>query len=38
MITHEGTDWPLWCFWIGLILALAAGAQYVYTVLRGARE
>jgi CDP-diacylglycerol--glycerol-3-phosphate 3-phosphatidyltransferase len=38
MITHDGTDWPLWFFWIGLALALAAGAQYVYTVMRGARE
>jgi CDP-diacylglycerol--glycerol-3-phosphate 3-phosphatidyltransferase len=37
MITHEGTDWPLVFFWIGLALALAAGAQYVFTVLRGAR-
>jgi len=37
MITHEGTDWPLVFFWIGLVLALAAGAQYVFTVLRGAR-
>ncbi len=35
MITHEGTEWPLWCFWIGLALALAAGAQYVYSVVRG---
>ena len=31
MITHDGTDWPLWFFWTGLALALAAGAQYVYT-------
>jgi hypothetical protein len=38
MITHDGTNWPLWFFWIGLALALAAGAQYVSTVLRGARE
>ena len=37
MITHAGTAWPLWFFWTGLALALAAGAQYVYTVLRGAR-
>src|SRR6476661_9310440 len=36
MITHEGTDWPLGLFWIGLALALAAGAQYVYTARRGA--
>jgi len=37
MITREGTDWPLWLFWVGLALALTAGAQYVYTALRGAR-
>jgi phosphatidylglycerophosphate synthase len=37
MITHDGTDWPLLLFWVGLALALAAGAQYVYTALRGAR-
>jgi len=37
MITHEGTSWPLWLFWIGLALALVAGAQYVYTALKGAR-
>ena len=38
MVTHEGTEWPLWCFWIGLALALAAGAQYVVSVVRGTRE
>jgi CDP-diacylglycerol--glycerol-3-phosphate 3-phosphatidyltransferase len=37
MVTHEGTEWPLWCFWIGLALALAAGAQYVYSVGRGTK-
>ena len=35
MITHDGTEWPLWFFWIGLALALAAGAQYIYGALRG---
>ena len=29
MVTHEGTDWPLWIFWTGIVLALAAAAQYV---------
>jgi CDP-diacylglycerol--glycerol-3-phosphate 3-phosphatidyltransferase len=38
MITHAGTDWPLWLFWIGLALALAAGAQYVYSALRVMRR
>ena len=38
MITHQGTQWPLWCFWIGLVLALAAGAQYAYSAVRGTSE
>jgi len=38
MVTHEGTQWPLWCFWTGLVLALAAGAQYAYSVVRGTNE
>ena len=25
MVTREGTHWPLWIFWTGLALALAAG-------------
>ena len=29
MVTSEGTDWPLWIFWTGLGLALAAGALYL---------
>ena len=29
MVTHEGTGWPLWIFWTGIVLALAAAAQYV---------
>jgi CDP-diacylglycerol--glycerol-3-phosphate 3-phosphatidyltransferase len=37
MITHEGTDWPLWLFWTGLAIALAAGAQYVYSAVKGMR-
>jgi CDP-diacylglycerol--glycerol-3-phosphate 3-phosphatidyltransferase len=38
MITHEGTGWPLWLFWTGLALALAAGAQYVYSALKVMRR
>jgi CDP-diacylglycerol--glycerol-3-phosphate 3-phosphatidyltransferase len=37
MVTHEGTDWPIWIFWAGVGLALAAGAQYLVTALRGSR-
>ncbi len=28
IVTHEGTDWPLWLFWAGLGLALAAALLY----------
>jgi CDP-diacylglycerol--glycerol-3-phosphate 3-phosphatidyltransferase len=38
MVTHEGTDWPLWIFWTGVGLALAAGAQYIVTALRTVRR
>ena len=38
MVTHEGTDWPLWIFWTGVGLALAAGAQYLVTALRTVRR
>ena len=34
MVTHEGTDWPLWIFWTGVGLALAAAVQYVATASR----
>jgi CDP-diacylglycerol--glycerol-3-phosphate 3-phosphatidyltransferase len=34
MVTHKGAAWPLWIFWTGLSLALAAGALYVLSALR----
>jgi CDP-diacylglycerol--glycerol-3-phosphate 3-phosphatidyltransferase len=34
LATPEGTDYPLVLFWIGLGLALLAGAAYVSTALR----
>ena len=37
ILTPEGTEWPLWLFWTGLALALAAGAGYVVTAVRGLR-
>jgi CDP-diacylglycerol---glycerol-3-phosphate 3-phosphatidyltransferase len=37
ILTPDGTDWPLWLFWSGLVLALAAGAGYVVTAVRGLR-
>jgi cardiolipin synthase (CMP-forming) len=38
IVTTKGTDWPLWLFWIGLTLALVAGAGYVLTALRTVRR
>jgi CDP-diacylglycerol--glycerol-3-phosphate 3-phosphatidyltransferase len=37
IVTPGGTDWPLWLFWIGLLLSLVAGAQYVLSTLRDIR-
>ena len=34
MVTREGTDWPLWLFWGGVALAVAAGALYVTKAAR----
>jgi CDP-diacylglycerol--glycerol-3-phosphate 3-phosphatidyltransferase len=28
LVTDEGTEWPLWIFWIGLALAVVAAADY----------
>ncbi len=30
IVTHRGTDWPLWLFWLGITIALAAAAQYAW--------
>ncbi len=38
MLTEPGTDWPLWLFWIGLGMAVAAGAGYVTTAWRMLKE
>jgi phosphatidylglycerophosphate synthase len=37
MVTREGTDWPVWLFWAGLGLALAAGILYLVSALKVAR-
>lgn len=34
MITREGTDWPLWVFWIGFGLAVVSAAQYALKARR----
>ncbi len=38
ILTPEHTDWPLWLFWAGLGLALAAGAGYVASALQTVRK
>jgi CDP-diacylglycerol--glycerol-3-phosphate 3-phosphatidyltransferase len=38
MFTRDGTGWPLWIFWAGVGLALAAAALYVNTALRTVRR
>ena len=37
IVTPDGTDWPVWLFWIGLALAVAAGIGYVVDTVRQAR-
>jgi CDP-diacylglycerol--glycerol-3-phosphate 3-phosphatidyltransferase len=34
MVTSGGTDWPLWLFWTGVALAVAAGALYLAKAFR----
>ncbi len=42
LVTAKGTDWPLWLFWVGVALAVAASVQYVRKARRevasGARQ
>jgi CDP-diacylglycerol---glycerol-3-phosphate 3-phosphatidyltransferase len=38
LVTHKGTDWPLWLFWTGVGLALAAGLLYGARALREVRR
>lgn len=38
LATPEGTDWPLWIFWIGLAIAVAAGAMYLVSAVRQVRR
>ena len=37
LVTPEGTSWPLWIFWIGLGLAIAAAALYLRSAWRELR-
>jgi CDP-diacylglycerol--glycerol-3-phosphate 3-phosphatidyltransferase len=41
IVTREGTDWPLWVFWSGLGMAVAAAVLYgasAWRALRGGRR
>jgi CDP-diacylglycerol--glycerol-3-phosphate 3-phosphatidyltransferase len=38
LVTHEGDDWPLWLFWIGVGLAVAAGGQYIIDTWKALRR
>jgi CDP-diacylglycerol--glycerol-3-phosphate 3-phosphatidyltransferase len=37
MVTHEGTQWPLWIFWAGLVLAFVSLGDYVLKARREVR-
>ncbi|MGZ8702788.1 MAG: CDP-diacylglycerol--glycerol-3-phosphate 3-phosphatidyltransferase [Gaiellaceae bacterium] len=37
LVVGHATEWPLWLFWIGLALAIAAAAQYVVQARREVR-
>jgi len=34
MVTHEGTAWPLWIFWAGVVVGLIALAEYAIKARR----
>jgi CDP-diacylglycerol--glycerol-3-phosphate 3-phosphatidyltransferase len=34
MVTHEGTQWPLWIFWTGLALGLVSFGEYALKARR----
>jgi CDP-diacylglycerol--glycerol-3-phosphate 3-phosphatidyltransferase len=38
LATHSGTDWPLWIFWAGLVLAVVAFAMYLVSGLKAVRR
>ena len=38
LATSKGTEWPLWIFWIGLGIAVAAGAIYVVSAFRQVQQ
>jgi CDP-diacylglycerol--glycerol-3-phosphate 3-phosphatidyltransferase len=38
LVTHRSTEWPYWIFWAGLVLAVAAGLVYGFSVWRERRR
>jgi CDP-diacylglycerol--glycerol-3-phosphate 3-phosphatidyltransferase len=34
LVTEEGTAWPIWLFWVGVVLAIAASVQYAFKARR----
>jgi len=38
LVTPKGTEWPLWIFWAGVALAVAAGIGYAVGVWRQMRR
>jgi hypothetical protein len=34
LVTEEGTAWPIWLFWVGVLLAIAASVQYALKARR----
>jgi CDP-diacylglycerol--glycerol-3-phosphate 3-phosphatidyltransferase len=38
MVSRKSTDWPLWLFWSGLALAVAAGAVYIGSAWKAVRK
>ncbi len=38
LATHKGTHWPLWIFWIGFGIAVAAGVLYLASAWRQVRR
>jgi CDP-diacylglycerol--glycerol-3-phosphate 3-phosphatidyltransferase len=38
LATHKGAQWPLWIFWIGFGIAVAAGALYLASAWKQVRR
>jgi CDP-diacylglycerol--glycerol-3-phosphate 3-phosphatidyltransferase len=34
LVTEKGTDWPIWLFWAGVVLAIGASVQYALKARR----